>query len=192
MEKEVLKIKSGESVELDIWGKKIEIHAEETKDTEPSDHMKDAFSVFSKKMAEILPALKGEKGTDGKEWKSGTPGRDGRDGKDGINWQDGKDGKDGQPGENGKSAYEQAVENGFTGTLEDWLQSLKWKDGKDGKPGEAGRDGRPGDPGPRGVGVMGPSGASAYQIAVQNGYVGTEIQWLQENENLIIAYSISL
>lgn len=29
--------------------------------------MKDAFSVFSKKMGEILPALKGEKGNDGKE-----------------------------------------------------------------------------------------------------------------------------
>lgn len=44
----------------------------------------------------------------------------------------GKDGKD------GKSAYELAVENGFVGSLEEWLESLK---GKDGEPGQPGRDG---------------------------------------------------
>ena len=32
--------------------------------------------------------------------------------------------------ENGKSAYEIAVENGFEGSVEEWLESLKGKDGK--------------------------------------------------------------
>lgn len=32
----------------------------------------------------------------------------------------------------GKSAYEIAVENGFQGSEEDWLLSLKGEDGKDG------------------------------------------------------------
>ncbi len=35
------------------------------------------------------------------------------------------DGKDGLPGTNGKSAYEVAVDNGFVGTEEEWLESLK-------------------------------------------------------------------
>lgn len=33
----------------------------------------------------------------------------------------------GKDGENGKSAYEIAVEKGFKGTEEEWLESLKWK-----------------------------------------------------------------
>lgn len=38
----------------------------------------------------------------------------------------------------GKSAYEIAVENGFTGTEAEWLQSLHGKDGKDGINGKDG------------------------------------------------------
>lgn len=44
------------------------------------------------------------------------------------------------------SAYETAVENGFVGTEQEWLDSLK--------------------------------GLSAYEIAVKNGFVGTEQDWL--------------
>ena len=40
---------------------------------------------------------------------------------------------DNKPSGNGKSAYDIAVENGFTGTEAEWLESLKGKDGKDGK-----------------------------------------------------------
>lgn len=36
---------------------------------------------------------------------------------------------EGPPGENGKSAYEIATENGFEGTVEEWLKSLNGKDG---------------------------------------------------------------
>lgn len=42
----------------------------------------------------------------------------------------------------GKSAYELAVENGFMGSLLDWIQSLKGSDGSDGIRGQDGEDGR--------------------------------------------------
>ena len=38
-------------------------------------------------------------------------------------------GEAGTPGSNGKSAYELAVENGFTGTVQEWLDSLKGSNG---------------------------------------------------------------
>lgn len=49
----------------------------------------------------------------------------------------------------GRSAYELAVENGYRGTLEEWLASLN-----------------------------GNNGLSAYELAVENGYRGTEEEWL--------------
>lgn len=48
----------------------------------------------------------------------------------------GSDGEDGSPG---KSAYELAAENGFSGTVSDWLLSLKGEPGVDGSDGESGR-----------------------------------------------------
>ena len=53
---------------------------------------------------------------------------------------------------NGKSAYDLAVENGYRGTVEEWLASL--------------------------VGEAGATGKSAYELAVENGYEGSEEQWL--------------
>ena len=50
-------------------------------------------------------------------------------------------------GKDGLSAYELAVQNGFEGTLEEWLASLKGEPGKNGlngKTGEKGDDGRDG------------------------------------------------
>lgn len=44
----------------------------------------------------------------------------------------------GLPGKDGKSAYEVAVEQGFVGTVDEWLESLKGKDGKDGVNGTSG------------------------------------------------------
>lgn len=58
-------------------------------------------------------------------------------------------------GPQGKSAYEVAVDNGFKGTEQQWLGSLK------GEKGETGNDGK-----------------SSYQLAIANGYEGTEKQWL--------------
>lgn len=52
------------------------------------------------------------------------------------------------------SAYSIAVQNGFTGTEQEWLESLKGEPGSDGK--------------------------SAYQIAVDHGYTGSEDEWISE------------
>ena len=54
-------------------------------------------------------------------------------------------GPDGADGADGKSAYEVAVENGFSGTEQEWLDSLVGADGAPGDPGD------PGDPGPPGA-----------------------------------------
>ena len=47
----------------------------------------------------------------------------------------------------GQSAYELAVEKGFTGTQSEWVESLAGADGK-----------------------------SAYELAVENGYTGSELE----------------
>ena len=57
-------------------------------------------------------------------------------------------------GATGKSAFELATENGYTGTLESWISSLHGTDG------------------------IGVDGKSAYQLALDNGYVGTVEEWL--------------
>lgn len=64
----------------------------------------------------------------------------------------------GLKGADGKSAYELAVEEGYTGTEEEWLASLHGAGGTDG--------------------TDGTDGKSAYEIAVDEGFVGTEEQWL--------------
>ena len=97
-----------------------------------------------------------------------------------------------EKGKDGKSAYEIAVEHGFTGTENEWLQSLKGADGKDGVNGKDGCDGRngvdglPGKDGKSGAdglpgrdGIDGTDGKSAYIIAVEHGFTGTENEWLQ-------------
>lgn len=55
-------------------------------------------------------------------------------------------------GSNGKSAYELAVENGYTGSVGEWLASL--------------------------AGSVGADGKSAYDLAVENGYAGSLGEWL--------------
>ena len=82
--------------------------------------------------------------------------------------QNGSNGTNGKDGENGLSAYELAVQEGFIGSLTEWLESLKGNDGKDGTDGVNGQDG-----------INGKDGLSAYEIAVQNGFIGTETEWLE-------------
>ena len=53
----------------------------------------------------------------------------------------------GANGKDGRSAYEIAIENGFVGTVAEWLESLKGRDGIDGKDGLPGKDGKDGLPG---------------------------------------------
>ena len=77
-------------------------------------------------------------------------------------------------GTDGKSAFEIAVEHGFVGTETEWLESLKGVDGLPGKDGKDGADGLPGRDG-----INGTDGKSAYIIAVEHGFSGTEYEWLQ-------------
>ena len=56
----------------------------------------------------------------------------------------------GANGKHGRSAYEIAIENGFVGTVAEWLESLKGRDGIDGKDGKDGADGLPGKDGTNG------------------------------------------
>ncbi len=58
----------------------------------------------------------------------------------------------------GPSAYDSAVTNGFQGTVQDFLDSLKGEDGDDGLPGINGR--------------------SAYELAVGLGFEGDEATWI--------------
>ena len=89
----------------------------------------------------------------------------------------------------GKSAYEIAVENGFEGSVEEWLASLKGADGEDGKDGADGVNGANGVDGLNGGsgengedGLNGEDGKSAYEIALENGFEGTVEEWLASLE----------
>jgi glycerophosphoryl diester phosphodiesterase len=77
------------------------------------------------------------------------------------------------------------VSEGFTGTEEEWLASLVGPAGPQGAEGPQGVQGPQGNPGTPGVdgsdgapGADGEDGLSAYEVAVANGYGGTEVQWL--------------
>ncbi len=94
----------------------------------------------------------------------------------------GKAGKDGADGKDGKSAYELAKDRGFEGSINDWLLSLKGEQGERGLKGEdgkAGINGKDGERGEKGIdGLNGRDGLSAYQIALENGFIGSESDWL--------------
>ena len=73
-------------------------------------------------------------------------------------------------GKDGMSAYELALQEGFVGTLDDWLNSLKGEEGPQGEQGPqgiqgpAGRDGAEGPQGPKGdQGPVGPQGPQGIQ-----------------------------
>ncbi len=95
--------------------------------------------------------------------------------------------KDGTPGAPGKSAYEIAVEHGFVGDEQAWLDSLRGQNGTDGtngKDGAPGKDGVNGENGADGTpgadGAPGKPGESAYEIAVRYGYEGSEQEWMEQ------------
>ena len=83
----------------------------------------------------------------------------GKEGPQGPQGPQGIEGVAGETGKDGKSAYELAVDNGYTGTLSEWLESLVGENGKDGQ--------------------NGINGKSAYELAVGKGYTGTEEEWLK-------------
>ncbi len=119
---------------LDLYQQLLQKISEKGKDG------KSAFEIavehgFVGTEAEWLESLKGVDGKDGVNGKDGCDGRNGVDGlpgKDGKSGADGLPGRDGIDGTDGKSAYIIAVEHGFSGTENEWLQSLKGADGRDG------------------------------------------------------------
>lgn len=153
------------------------------------------------------PGRDGNDGAPGEPGRDGNDGQPGRDGSDGTPGQPGSDGAPGRDGTDGKSAYEVAVAGGYAGSQAQWLASLKGadgapgrdgtdgrdgvdgqpgrdgtdgapgRDGTDGQPGRDGTDGVPGQPGAAST-VPGPQGKSAYQVALDAGFVGSESQWL--------------
>lgn len=64
----------------------------------------------------------------------------------------------------GQSAFELALAQGFEGTVDEWLASLKGADGAAGVNGTHGQDGK--------------DGKSAYRLALDAGFSGTLAQWL--------------
>ena len=68
----------------------------------------------------------GPQGVPGVEGPQGIQGERGPAGPQGPQGEQGPSGQDGAPG---KSAYEIAVEDGFTGNIQEWLESLKGADG---------------------------------------------------------------
>lgn len=98
----------------------------------------------------------GLKGDDGIQGPIGPQGLQGDRGQDGPQGPIGLTGPKGADGKDGKSAYEIAKENGYEGTKEEWLKSLKGERGPagpEGPRGERGETGQQGIQGPAGVGI---------------------------------------
>lgn len=182
----------------------------------------DGFNGLDGRDGQSIKGDKGDPGRDGVDGKSikgdkgdkGDPGADGEDGvgvasayvsdtgflvielTDGskitagqVRGRDGKDGKSGgavfygggvgagnagtsTAGADGASAYELAVENGFVGTVQEWLASLV---GADGATGPQGPQGETGAAGPAGSGL--PVGGTAGQIPVKSSGDDYAVGW---------------
>ena len=118
----------------DLYQQLLEKISEKGKDGKSAYEVAVAYGFVGTEV-EWLESLKGVDGKDGVNGKDGCDGRNGVDGlpgKDGKSGADGLPGRDGIDGTDGKSAYIIAVEHGFSGTENEWLQSLKGADGRDG------------------------------------------------------------
>ena len=158
----------------------------------PSAYEVAVSNGFEGSETDWLTSLKGEKGDKGDKGDQGPQGLKGDKGDQGIPGTSG--GPSGGVGPQGDSAYQVAVNNGFVGTEQDWLTSLKGDKGDQGPQGLKGDKGDQGDQGLQGLkgdkgdkgdqglqglkGDKGDQGFSAFEIAVQNGFNGTEQQWL--------------
>lgn len=98
----------------------------------------------------------------------------------------GDDGAQGIQGEQGKSAFEIAVSDGFTGTQEEWLGSLKGDKGDKGDEGAQGLQGEQGLQGIQGIqGIQGEQGEKGDSTTVLNVNGGEELSfWLGSQEEL--------
>lgn len=122
----------------------------------------------------FLLDLSGVKGIQGPVGPIGPEGPIGPPGPTGPAGQPGPVGPKGADGKDGKSAYEIAKENGYSGTKEEWLLSLKGERGPAGPEGQRGRDGSVGPQGIRGFqgvqGVQGPQGERGSPFSIHRTY----------------------
>lgn len=103
-----------------------------------------------------------------------------------LHGQNGRNGEKGEKGENGadgKSAYELAKEQGYTGTIDQWLASLVGNPGATGAVGKSAYElaldsGFVGTQQDWLLSLRGANGKSAYELAVDNGFVGDLTAWL--------------
>lgn len=127
---------------------------------EKVENVEGKLNKFSGDVETILNGISGKPGADGKSayqiavdngfsgdektWleslvgKQGEQGIQGPQGEQGPQGLQGETGPQGEKGDDGKSAYDIAKSEGFSGTTEEWLASLK---GADGAPGKDGKDG---------------------------------------------------
>lgn len=127
-------------------------------------------------------------GPPGPEGPAGPPGPIGPVGPKGDRGATGEPGIQGPVGERGQQGIK--GDKGDRGDIgPTGLQGIQGPKGDRGDPGQTGAPGTPGAKGDKGdkgdqgnqgpaSTVPGPEGKSAYQVAVQNGFVGTEAQWL--------------
>lgn len=116
---------------------------------------------FTGTETEWLASLKGEKGDQGEQGIQGPKGDTGLQGLQGIQGEQGPKGDKGDTGAKGDK----------------------------GDTGEQGPKGDTGSQGPQGItGEKGETGDSAYQIAVKNGFTGTEAEWLESLQGLPIGF----
>lgn len=114
--------------------------------------------------------------------EQGPPGPVGPQGQQGLQGLPGQNGTPGQMGPAGPSAYQHAQSLGFTGTLQQWLDSLRGPAGaglpSGGVTGQVVVKTDAGTAWADYAGGSGTEGLSAYEVAVVNGFSGTETQWL--------------
>lgn len=122
--------------------------------------------------------IAGERGEPGEKGDKGDPGERGADGERGLQGDAGPAGAQGERGEKGEQGP--PGEPGLPGGKGDaGERGEKGDPGLVGERGERGEQGLPGERGEKGLdGAPGRDGKDAYALAVEKGFAGTELQWL--------------
>ena len=174
----------------------VEVYIDRTCYNEDAEIPDPTPSIYDQIIEKLESIIKGGEGGEGGIGPQGPAGPEGPEGPQGPQGPAGPQGPEGPQGDDGKSAYQIAVDNGYVGTETAWIASLKGDKGDTGAQGPKGDKGADGTMtfadlteeqkeslrGPHGIqgpkGDNGSAGKSAYQIAVDNGYVGTESEWV--------------
>jgi hypothetical protein len=106
------------------------INVGSTANSRTGDNLRTAFIKINENFAEVYDTIEnGVQGIQGPKGDTGPAGPRGLRGEAGVNGADGANGADGVNGADGRSAYQIAVDNGFVGTEQEWLDSLKGSSG---------------------------------------------------------------